>query len=341
MKCLVLDFGGTAVKYCLMDEHAVITRKGEKPSPVGDENKLVAGVKEIYEAYKDEAEGIAISFPGMIDSDTGFLPGGGAFLQLWGKNILDILKPHIPVPISIENDGKCGALSEVWKGSLQDVQDGAVVIIGTGVAGGIIKNRKIHKGRNFTAGELSYLLVKPGDYTMANTMCMQAAMMGFTTKIAAIKGAHAQNEGVYDGLTKSDTKILQDKGLEQTLGKTKESSKKAESDVIVDGKKIFEWIKAGDEAVLAAYREFIQHIVLMIYNLHVVYAPEKIALGGGITREPQFYKDVQVELNQLYEALRFANAPEANLVPCAYLGDANLAGAMYNYLLHYRPDLIA
>ncbi len=336
MKCLVLDFGGSSVKSCIMDENANMEQFGETPAPVAGEQELVDTVVSIYEKHKDEVEGIAISFPGMLDSDTGFLSGGGAYVMLWQKNILDILKPHIPVPISIENDGKCGALSEVWKGSLQDTNDSAVVIIGTGVAGGIIKDRKIHKGSGYSAGELSYLLVNPGEYGMQNTMCLKAAMMGLNMKVAQLKGMDSGNSALAAAATES--RLFQD-GSNNVLTDVATQEQKAKG--TVDGKKIMAWVNEGDEAVTAIYNEFIQHIALMIHNLHIVFAPEKIALGGGISRDPRFFKDVNDELNRIYDNFGFPCVPTAHLVPCAYLGQANLAGAMYNYLQHFHPELIA
>lgn len=63
------------------------------------------------------------------------------------------------IPVTIENDGKCAALAEFWKGSLQGCTNGAVVVLGTGVAGGIIINGELYRGKRFSAGEYSYICV--------------------------------------------------------------------------------------------------------------------------------------------------------------------------------------
>ena len=34
MKCLVLDYGGSAIKYCVMDDQANMSNAGEVPSPL-------------------------------------------------------------------------------------------------------------------------------------------------------------------------------------------------------------------------------------------------------------------------------------------------------------------
>ena len=38
----------------------------------------------------------------------------------------------------IENDGKCAALAELWKGNLSDVENGVVIEIDTEISGRII-----------------------------------------------------------------------------------------------------------------------------------------------------------------------------------------------------------
>ena len=65
------------------------------------------------------------------------------------------LQKRCPIDISIENDGKCAALAELWKGSLKDSEHGLVLTLGTGIGGGVIVNGKLLRGKNFAAGELS------------------------------------------------------------------------------------------------------------------------------------------------------------------------------------------
>ena len=43
------------------------------------------------------------------------------------------------------------------------MNDGVVIVLGTGVGGGIIKNKKIHKGKNFFAGEFSFIATNVND----------------------------------------------------------------------------------------------------------------------------------------------------------------------------------
>ena len=121
MKCLCLDYGGSAIKYCVMDDQSNMSHTGEVPAPRESLEQFIETTGQIYDSVKDEVEGIAISFPGAFDTETGVLIFGGAYLHLLqGKSITGLIHERCPVPIAIENDGKSAALAEAWKGNLKD-----------------------------------------------------------------------------------------------------------------------------------------------------------------------------------------------------------------------------
>jgi len=341
MKCLALDFGGSYLKYALIDENANLTEKGEVPTPASGVDAFVDAIKGIYKKYEDQVEGIAISMPGNLDDNTGYARTAGALLDLYGQNVFDLLK-DIPVPISVENDGKCGALAEVWKGSLKDSQDGVVIIIGTGLAGGLIKDRRIHKGKTLAAGEFSCLMVQPGDLTMQNMMVGPAAMMGLTMAVAMAKGVDPRTLETGALQENFAEKSEVDFGEELVAGEEKEEAPEAPQ-IKIDGPQIFKWLEEGDPAVTAIYQNFINHLAFMAYNLQVTFDPDKIAFGGGVTRQPRLIKDIQGVIDGMFGQLDGLGIPlpitKPEIVNCEFLSDANLVGAMYNFLIHHKPEL--
>ena len=62
------------------------------------------------------------------------------------------------INVSVENDGKSAALSEVWLGNAKNVNDAVVYVFGSGIGGAIVKDRKIHRGNRLIAGEVSNLI---------------------------------------------------------------------------------------------------------------------------------------------------------------------------------------
>lgn len=113
---LVIDVGGTNLKYALMTEAAIL-EKGEIPTPLTNLDDFVDTIGKLYDRYETQISGIAISAPGRIDANTGFMYTAGALEYINRVPMADLLKKRCPTAITLENDGKCAALAELWKGS--------------------------------------------------------------------------------------------------------------------------------------------------------------------------------------------------------------------------------
>jgi predicted NBD/HSP70 family sugar kinase len=78
---------------------------------------------------------------------------------LHGPNFKEIFSSATGLPVEIENDANCAALGEVWKGAAKENQNVMFAIIGTGIGGAVIKDRKIHKGAHSHGGEIGYMIL--------------------------------------------------------------------------------------------------------------------------------------------------------------------------------------
>ena len=96
-------------------------------------------------------------------------------------------------------------------------------------------------------------------------------------------------------------------------------------------------IDAGNEAVLQVMRSHFRKLAIQIYNLQVIYDPEKIAIGGGISRQPLVLSMIQEGLDEIYEK-RPRTVYPVNLVACEFRSDANLIGALHYHLEKYRCE---
>ena len=318
MKLLTLDFGGTFVKHCMMNENAEITDRGETPAPLDSTESFVKVITDLYEKHP-EAEGIAISMPGVIDSEKGFAQSAGAYTAtMAGKNIFDLLKDKVNVPVSVENDGKAAVLAEQWKGALQGVSDGCAIIIGSGLGGGIIMDGRLRKGAHFAAGEISGLMVEPGIYEFSNFSATRASTTALLTAVALAKGmSPAQFE----------------------ISGFMQSSEPADPNLpIYSGRDVFDWIEQGDEVTCRVYSEWLKALVQVVTNLKMTLDPAKIVIGGGVSRNPRLIKDLKEEYDRSNEPFKMFGMPESELDVCKYSSDANLVGAAYNWILHHAAE---
>lgn len=299
MNFLVLDVGGSSIKYAIMNEKAEFIEKGKTPTPMDTIEHFIDVVGIIFDKYKDRIAGIAMSMPGRIDSDRGYLYTGGSLEYNTDKEIVSILQKRCPVPIAIENDGKCAALAESWMGSLKDCDDGIVVILGTGVGGGIIKNKKLHKGKHFIAGEFSFIFTNNAAFESDNSHIWagQAGVSGLCIPVAKTKNLPIEE---------------------------------------VDGVKVFEYANSGDKDVLNILDDYSYRLVLQLYNLQYIYDPERIAIGGGISKQEILIKYIKENIEKHYNNLVPNIMVKPEVVTCEFYNDSNLIGALYNYLTKYE-----
>ena len=330
MKCLVLDYGGTALKYGLMDTDANLTEQGEVPAPNHSAEEYLRVTGEIFDRYKDEVDGIAVSMPGTFTDET-VLVSGGAYLNiLKGTNIRELLETRCGVPVAVENDGKAAALAECWNGNLKDCQDGIAIILGTGIGGGIIHNRRVYRGRHAAAGEFSYILTggKSGVFNMSTYTC---STEGFVERAAVMKGMPHQDFYL----------ALKGFGAEEEIARLRAMVKGPQyPDMEMNGFTAFQLLEKGDPDIAMLYDEFLDSLSQLIVILAYVCDPDRFVIGGGISKEARLIADLQARV-AAFPGKNIIAVPGFDVQPCFYRSSANLYGAMFNWLQQYHSELVS
>ncbi|MCD8123771.1 MAG: ROK family protein [Lachnospiraceae bacterium] len=323
MKYLAIDFGGTLAKYSVMDETGTVYERGEKQAPVDSKDHFLSFICELYQEVSEKLEigGVAISMPGIIDDNNGLLISAGAYIFLYGMNLYEELASRIPVPVTVENDGKCGALAEVWQGNLKENQDGIVLILGTGVAGGIIKNRRVHKGKSLSAGEFSYMIV--GDEPdIRSTVLYKCSVSAMLFEACMKKGIDVKKSSAYSILS-----MFMDCSQQVS-----DWSDRPEYENGMDGYQFFDLLEKNDPDIVEIYERFTKNLAHLVLNLQYIYAPEKILIGGGVSRQPRLIKDISTQCDRLLDFYRGNISNPCRLERCKFGNEANQYGALYNFL---------
>ena len=160
---LLIDIGGTFIKYSLTDAYAKKISGGKVPTPLTGMDNLLAVIEDFSAPWKGQFEGCAVSMPGRIDTNRGIAHTGGILSAfMWEQPFASMLEQSLGVPVVIANDGKCAAAAEAWTGSLAGVDNGLVLVLGTGIGGGIILNGRVYMGSHSAAGEVSNLVTELG-----------------------------------------------------------------------------------------------------------------------------------------------------------------------------------
>lgn len=154
------DLGGTSLKYGLVDDQGTILTKG-KESVYDDVTFIMDLMEEKVKKYQQsyEVEGVCLSTPGAVDFESGIIHGYSALPSIHGPNWKEEITKRCHLPVSIENDANCAALAEVYAGAGKGYHDLLFVVIGSGVGGAVIKDRKIHHGKHLSGGEFGYAVL--------------------------------------------------------------------------------------------------------------------------------------------------------------------------------------
>lgn len=299
---LVYDIGGTFIKYALMTETSEMLEQGKVPAPRDSMEHLLDALSGIAEKYQGQVKGSAVSMPGRIDTNKGIAHTGGAFQFIKDAPMGQYLEERLHIPVTIGNDAKCAANAEAWNGALSDVENGAVIVLGTGTGGAVMLNGKIFMGTTGGAGELSHLVVDM--YTLSDGKYPELGNRGSTFS------SHASATGLVG-------KFAERKGIPASE---------------VDGIKVFEAYDAGDPDALGALDEFGRITAAGIYSMQSVLDLQKYAIGGGISARKEVTDVIRENVEKIFNDRPRVPFMKPEVVTCHYGNDANLIGALKFHL---------
>ncbi len=293
-KYLGIDVGGTAIKYALLNEEAEILEKGEVPTPKESLEVYLDTLQSIYERYAGDIEAIVMSAPGKIDAKTGYCYTSGALKYADETDMKALMAERCPVPFSIENDAKAAALAELWKGSMKGMENGTVITLGTAIGGALIINGKLYRGSTFAAGEYSNIGMQFNDALAPHSGWYHAGSVGELCKKYALE-----------------------------IG--------ADPDQMT-GRILFGDANEGNETARRLIQEYAYGIVSGIYSLQVILDMQRVAIGGGISKQPLLMEAMQAELDRIFAEKTNTPMTKPEIVSCTFGNDANMIGALYHYL---------
>ena len=296
---LAIDVGGTNIKYGILDHSGILLFNDKVPSNCHCLDEFYQILDKIIRPNLKRIKGIAVSVPGKVDVRTGTVYFGGALPFLNGATIKKTLEDKYHILVGVENDGKSAALAELWLGSLNDVSNSAVIVLGTMVGGGIILDHHLIRGSHFQAGEISFVL----DH-------FRSSGSGQNTIIGNTCSAVKMIEQIATTLDLPDKK---------------------------DGKRVFEEIIHGNPQAVEIFENYCYQVAQLIMDLQAVIDVEKVAIGGGVSAEMILIREINRQYDKLMLAnpVLSKTFTRPKLVQAKFRNSANLYGALYALLTQY------
>lgn len=288
-----IDVGGSSIKAALVDDNGQLSHHNKAKTPATLE-EFYATIENLVTviAKEQEVQGIALSLPGAVDSDTGIIGGASALPYIHGPNIKEDLEARTHLRVEMENDANCAALAEVWIGNASDVDDSMFVVSGTGIGGAVIKDKKIHRGKHLHGGEYGYeIMIFDEVNKKFKTWSDVGSTIALVNNVAARKGVDPQT---------------------------------------LDGAYIFDHV-AEDEIYFEEVDRFYYYMAMGIFNLQYTYDPEVIVIGGGVSAREDLVEQINKRLDVIFEEIDIAHVRPV-VRTCRYHNDANIIGAVYHFV---------
>ena len=143
----------------LEDMHIDVTTDENHPDQIA--NHITRGIKDLQARQNIPDAAIVaagVGMPGIVNREGGV----SVFAPNWGWHdvpLVDMLHQKLSTPIQVDNGMQALALAEHWFGAGQNVNNLAALLMGTGVAAGIIIDGQLYRGSTNSAGEWGHSCV--------------------------------------------------------------------------------------------------------------------------------------------------------------------------------------
>lgn len=289
-----IDIGGTKIAFGLITEQGQVVARSETPSAAlmnyADALAALAhGVDRLARSAGTGLAGVGIGLTGRVDFQTGLLTEN-EFFPDWGRrDLAGDLGRALGVAVAIENDADAAALAEARWGAGQGFPNFIYVTVSTGIGGGIVLGGQLYRGARGWHPEIGHQVVGPADTALC--YCGARGCWEQYASGPALAAWYAGSGGA--ALTTAEICAL---------------------------------ASQGDALALSAVERTACWLGLGLGNLINLYAPDCIALGGGVMRSwPLFEPRARQVISQ---HCSFLTPPGlTQLVPARLGNDAPLAGA--------------
>lgn len=163
-----VDLGGTNLRIAAVDEQGHLLEKvtlGTRLALGRDQviHDMCEAIQWLAAKYRGKAslQGIGVGVAGIIDMETGMLRESPN-LPGWAEYpVRAEVEKRLGTRVILENDANCAALGEKWLGAGREVDEMAMLTLGTGVGGGIVLGGRIWHGMTGMAGEFGHMTIEP------------------------------------------------------------------------------------------------------------------------------------------------------------------------------------
>jgi glucokinase len=254
----VVDIGGTKLAVAVVDENGRLHGRAEEPTlPERGFERAVERIVGMLHSARGAASltGIGVGSTGPISRTTGIY-GQVDVLPGWqGEDLKSALAAAFAVPVEIENDAAAAALGEAHAGAGRGVARFLYVTISTGIGGALVIDGALYRGASGAHPEIGHHVIEASGppCPCGERGCWEVLASGPALACFAKNDAPASLRA---GLS-----------AETVCAHATE-----------------DWARAAIDRTT-------HYLAIGISNLQVMFAPDVIALGGGVMKSATLFLD--------------------------------------------------
>ena len=261
-----VDLGGTKIEVIALAADGQVLARERTPTPAGRYEAIVRSVRDLVQAVEKRtglSGSVGVATPGALSRVTGLMKNCNS-TALNGRPLDRDLAAALGRAVRLENDANCFALSEAVDGAAAGVPVVFGVILGTGVGGGLVIERRILSGRHHIAGEWGHNGLpwpRPEELPGAACYCGRCGCLETYLCGAALARDAASAQWVP-----------------------------------ADAQEVARAVAAGDAAAAAALQRYVDRLARGLASVVNIVDPDAIVLGGGLSNIEALYPAVAARL---------------------------------------------
>ena len=193
-----LDIGGSKMLGGILSAAGAVLATRREPLSSRDPRDVAHQAAALVRALLDQTgvspRGIGCAIPGPLDRRTGTIVHSP---NLGWRNIpfAAILSQACRLPVALDDDARCAAIGEWWRGKRQHAECILFVVVGTGIGGALILHGRPIYGATDNAGEIGHtvVLIDGPRCSCGKRGCLEAAASGWALAEAGRKSARSGN----------------------------------------------------------------------------------------------------------------------------------------------------
>ena len=290
-----VDLGGSKIEIIALERGGREILRKRIATPHGDYLATVMAVAALVEATEIELGqrgSVGVGIPGAESLLTGLIKNANSTCLI-GKPLRRDLQALLQREVRLANDANCFALSEAIDGAGRGAAVVFGVILGTGVGGGIVVDRKVLSGANAIAGEWGHNpLPLPGanDLPLPPSYCGRSGCIETYLSGPAMSRDHQQHTG-------------------QALGPAE----------------IEQCATAGDAECAATLQRYEARLGRALAGIINILDPQVIVLGGGLSKLDRLYRNLPACCGPHV----FSDVLYTKIVPPTYGDSSGVRGAAW------------